>query len=107
MICPSCHLGTAQIDKRLGVLPCRLCIKRHRNLRRSSLPPEFTSDSIKQQRKMYRKDILPIHNRGQLDKGWLDRYGAKKAKQRGFTDEEIKNARYVWDGVDEYYPSHV
>ncbi|MBU6501158.1 hypothetical protein KGQ33_05020 [Patescibacteria group bacterium] len=56
---------------------------------------------------MYRKDILPIHNRGQLDKGWLDRYGAKKAKQRGFTDEEIKNARYVWDGVDEYYPSHV
>lgn len=87
----------------LGSMPCASCQKRLTSLPTAQSQIEFTSESIKTQRKIHRRDILPMHNRGELDRAWVNRYGEKKAKQHGFTDKEIKNARYVWSGSDEYY----
>lgn len=107
MKCNICHIGKARIHPRYGLLPCLSCEKKQASLRSPLTPVEFTSESIKEQRKAYRKDFLPMHNRGELDKGFVERYGAKKAKEHGFTDKEIKNARYVWSGKDEYYKSEL
>lgn len=105
--CPSCHIGKAKLHPIYGLLPCAKCQKKHQQLVSAKDQVEFTSDSIKLQRQTYRSDYLPMHNRGYLDKGWLDKYGAKKAKQHGFSEKEIKNAKYVWSGVDEYYKDHI
>lgn len=105
MRCLTCRGEGAVIDKVYGILPCNSCRLRQKNLLKPQKQAEFTSESIKEQRRTHRKDFMPAH-RGGLDKAWLDRYGAKKAKQRGFSDKEIKEAKYVWDGVDEYYKEH-
>ncbi|HEX8966226.1 MAG TPA: hypothetical protein VF820_07385 [Patescibacteria group bacterium] len=105
MICSKCHIGKSVIHPQFGILPCTSCQKAQGRLRSPKSPVEFTSESIKEQRKAYRKDFLPMHNRGELDKGWVDRFGTKKAKEHGFSDREIKKAKYVWSGSDEYYKS--
>lgn len=65
---------------------------------------EFTTESIKEQRKEYSRDIVPMHNRGELNKDWLDIYGPTNAKKHGFTDKEIKDAKYA--NFDTYYDKH-
>lgn len=97
MLCPTCHTHSANVHPILGILPCSICNKKHQQLQGSSSLVEFTTDSIREQRKAYWRDILPSHNRGELNKAWLDRWGTKKAKERGFTDSEIKHAKYNWN----------
>ena len=97
MLCPSCFTNEAQQHITYGILACAACTAKRRRLLSPSNPQEFTTESIKEQRKAHTSDFLPMHNRGELDKGWVDRYGAKKAKQHGFSDNEIKRAKYVWN----------
>lgn len=101
MRCPSCHKGEAKTHYQLGVIPCDDCRNRQSTLAHPGADIEFTSDDIKEQRKAYSKDILQPHRKGQLSKEWLDQYGSKAAKDRGFSDSEIESAKPVWN--DEVY----
>lgn len=105
MNCFTCKKNPAIIDKRFGVLPCQACQDRHSGYIRKGELQEFTSESIKQQRKEFGDDIMPWENRGELNKAKLDRYGAKEAKKHGFTDKEIKHAKYVWNS-EKYYKDY-
>lgn len=102
MVCPVCKVNDAVFDEYYGWLPCLSCRKRQKTLRKPTKQVEFTSSDIKLQRRAYLKDFLPMHNRGQLSKEWLDTYGTKKAKQRGFSDTEIKKAKKTWTS-ETYY----
>lgn len=65
-------------------------------------PVEFTSESIKNQRKEFHNDILQPHRKGQLSKEWVKVYGKKQAKKRGFSDKEINEAKNVWTDLTFY-----
>ena len=98
--CPACGKNDAIKDDYWGILPCKSCQDRQANLNKPKAQTEFTSDSIKEQRKIYAKDIEADHRSGQLNKAWLDIHGVKAAKRRGYTDKEIKEAKYVYAGDD-------
>lgn len=65
---------------------------------------EFTSDDIKLQRKEYSKDIIQANRKGELSKEFVETYGASVAKRQGYSDKEIKSAKYVWDN---YYDNNL
>ncbi len=101
MKCLECHNNNATKDPKLGILPCRDCRKRQAALPRPRIQIEFTSDSIKQQRKVMKNSIIQPHYKGQLDKRYVDLYGADRVLRRGFSQDEIKKAKYL--NIDEYY----
>lgn len=57
---------------------------------------------------MYSKDIIQPHRKGELSKEWLESgtNRVERAKQMGFSEREIKNAKYVWSGDDTYYKKY-
>jgi len=101
--CPSCHHRIAIRHPIYGILPCKECKRRQSQLPKPGKLPEFTSESIKQQRKEFHKDIEQPHRAGQLNKAWMDEVGEQQAKNWGFSDKEIKSAKYVYRGDDTYY----
>lgn len=104
MICNSCRKNKAVYDDYYGYLPCEDCRKKQENLKRPGKVPEFTSDSIKEGRKAYFDDYHPAHRKGIASREFREQYGEKAMKRQGFTDKEIKNAKYVWkNGDDSYY----
>lgn len=100
MLCPVCRKNKALYDEYYGYLPCATCFKTQSSLPKPQTQVEFVGEDIKNQRKAFSQDIRPAHRKGKLDRGFIDKYGAEKAKRQGFTEEEIKNSTYVWDGDD-------
>jgi hypothetical protein len=96
--CPSCFSASAQKHISLGLLPCKSCQDKHDNLLSPSMPIEIIPDRIKAERQERGDSIEQPHLRGELNKKWLDLWGTGAAKERGFTDKEIKKAKYVYDG---------
>lgn len=105
MLCKQCNQNPAFVHPAFGILACEECRGIQAILPKPGKQTEFTSQDIKEQRKAYSDDILQTHNRGQLSKEYLDRYGVQAVKRRGFSDKEIKNAKYVWND-DKYYKEH-
>lgn len=99
MRCLNCHKGKAIIHPRLGILPCIDCQTKQASYIKPGAFTEFTTDDIKQQRGEFADDIEQTHYKGALNKRWVEIYGKEAAKKRGFSDEEIKHAEYVMDGV--------
>ncbi len=92
-------------DPVLGIPPyCFDCQNNLKSFR--TKVPEFAGEKIKEARQMYAPDIEQPHYKGHLNKGWVDLHGEKKALERGFTKEEIKNAQYVYSGSDSYYKKY-
>lgn len=102
--CFNCSKNEAVKDDFYGWLPCLSCRGRQNKIPKARKQVEFVGEDIKSQRKAYGTDILPAHRKGVLDKGFIDRYGVKKAKEQDFSDEEIKKAKYVWE--EGYYKEH-
>lgn len=101
--CPNCNISPATLDALYGVLPCPRCHAHQKTLQKPTvLPVEFINRAIKEQRTAYLNDFLPMHNRGELSKEWVEKYGEKKALQHGFSKKEIKKARNVWNS-EKYY----
>jgi hypothetical protein len=103
MKCPNCKTNDAITDPFYGCLSCDSCQQRQSGLVKPNKQIEFTSEGIKQQRRLYGQDTWGLHRKGELSKEWVDKYGAKKAMQRGFSKQEIKNAKNVWKGSETYY----
>ncbi len=103
MKCPVCKINDAIFDEYWGYLPCKPCQDRQSKLDKPKTQIEFTSDSIKEQRKANADDIEADHRSGVLNKKWVDIHGVEAAKCRGYTDKEIKEAKYVYSGDTTYY----
>lgn len=104
MLCGVCKKNKAIYDEYYGWLPCKECTERQaKKTKPGSSIPEFAGDDIREGRNMHADDIEQPHYRGHLNKKWLDLYGKKAALRRGFTKEEIKNAKYVYNGLTKYY----
>ena len=99
-LCPSCKTNKARLHSVYGVIPCEECSAK--NLQRPGSTIEFTSESIKEQRKEFADDIEQPHHGGELNKRWLEIYGEDLAIKRGFTKKEIKNAKYTWNDLRYY-----
>ena len=88
MLCLNCNLYETRLHPTLGYVNCDNCLNKPMAVPNRCI--EFTTDSIREQRKAHFDDIHPFHNKGEASKEWIVRYGVKKAKQHGLTDKEIK-----------------
>jgi hypothetical protein len=98
-LCPNCFTNQAQEHLTLGVLPCSPCKTRLDNFPTPQQAAEIIPDYIKEERKERQDSIEQPHFKGELNKKWVDLWGKKAAKERGFSEKEIKNAKYVNDKV--------
>jgi hypothetical protein len=99
MKCPVCKVNDAVQDLYWGYLPCKECRDKQSGLKKpGGAIPEFVGEDIKLQRQKYHKDIVPDHRKGELNKEYVDLYGKDRVKKMGYSEKEIKNARYVYSG---------
>ena len=102
MKCPVCQKNKSDYDAKLGVIPCKECRERQRQLPKAGAQSEWTSEEIKENRKAYADDIIQPYRAGELSKEYIDKYGAKSIKA---SKSEIKKAGYTWQ-EDKYYKEH-
>lgn len=100
ILCLNCSIRPAIAHPTLGWLVCKPCQNKLHPLPKTQ--SELPGEQIKEQRKMFKKEMIQPWNRGELSKEYLDQYGSKGIKA---TQEEIRNAKNVWTGdpVTSYY----
>lgn len=101
MKCLQCNVGEAIKHKTYGYLYCSQCQSRHKGYSKVPEPIEITTQSIKDQRKEYKDDIIQPWRDGHLSKEYLEKYGEKK--RIVITKEDAKNARNVWTENSYYH----
>ena len=94
MICPRCRKNKAVYNYHYGYLPCNKCLSEESTPPRRSV--EFTTNSIKDSRQEYRRDILQPWDGDTLSKEYLEEYGTQGVQA---TDDQIKNAKYTHKGI--------
>lgn len=99
MLCPSCYKNKGKQTLQGNLLPCTQCQERQDKLFSPNEPVEIIPDYIKDERKERQDSIEQPHIKGELNKRWVDLWGKQEAKKRGFSEKEIKNAKYVYDGL--------
>lgn len=100
VMCPNCGKEAALLHPQFGYIPCKDC--QEKETIKPNNQVEFTSENIKEQRKQYFDDIHGAHRSGVASKEFKERWGEDAMKRQGFTEQEIKNAKYVWRD-DSYY----
>lgn len=99
MKCLNCNKEPALFVTGRGYLPGKKCQQIPTKKPQKSV--EFTTDTIKTQRKAYAPDLIQPWREGELSKEYLEQHGTKGIK---VTPEEIAKAEYVWRGdVGDYY----
>ena len=101
--CPSCFNAPAIVHPQLGLLPCASCKARQDRLPSPNQAVEIIPDTIKAEREERADSIEQPHLKGELNKKYVDLWGADEARKRGFTEKEIKNAKYVYDQTPTRY----
>lgn len=99
MTCPSCFKNPATTHPHLGVLPCAVCQTRQALLVSPEKQAEIIPERIKSERQERQDSIEQPHFKGELNKRYIDLWGEDEARKRGFSEKEIKNAKYVMDQV--------
>lgn len=93
MKCPNCNKHNAVIDSQYGVTFCLTCRKKETDT--PKLGYEFTTESIKGQRREYMRDIEQPWRDGILSREYLEEYGTQGIEA---TEEDINNAKYTNKG---------
>lgn len=57
---------------------------------------EWVPDRIREERKMFKNDLIQPFRDGQLSKEFVDLYGTKNLD---VTDKEVRNAKNVWQDL--------
>lgn len=96
MLCPICRNHESLVHPQYGALPCKHCTARRSTLKSPDKQVEFTSKSIKHQRKEYAKSIIQPYRDGEVSKEYLDAYGKKNIRA---TEKQIKQSRNVWGDI--------
>lgn len=97
MKCPSCQLNQAE-KSNYGYVNCKECQIRQRKLKKADRQLEWTSDSVREQRRAHHEDIIQPFRNGELSKEYVSQYGTKSIK---VDKREVKKAKNVWN--DKYY----
>jgi hypothetical protein len=87
-----------------GLMPCLDCQKRQRNLTKPKQAIEVTTSQIKEDRKIFKTDIVQPFRDSNLSKEFVEAYPDKvkqMVKEGHVTEREVKESRPVWDL--EYY----
>ena len=90
--CPICLKEPANISPAFGILPGEMCQEEHDSISTNEYL-EFTSDSIKSERKEYHRSMLQPYVGGVLSKEYIEEYGT--GKLANVTAKDIKNAKYT------------
>jgi hypothetical protein len=104
-LCLICRKRKAVNIPPFGWLPCEVCRKRQQEITKPKVSAEVTTDQIKEDRKIFKKDITQPFRQGELSKEFVEANPeqVKKMVEEGHvTQEEIKNAKNVWI-ENEYY----
>lgn len=83
-----------------GYLPCLVCRKRQRELVKPSITVEITTAKIKEDRQVYKKDILQPFRDSHLSKEYVEAYPERVGqmlKEGNITVKEVNEAKEVWD----------
>lgn len=94
--CPTCK-NEGVIDPQYGLIACLSC--REQTTKLSERTYEFVPEHIKEERKEFKDQTIQPFRNGSVSREYLELYGDKHIKA---SDEEIKNAKYVWNDL-EYY----
>ena len=94
--CPVCLKGKAQMHKIYGVLPCEVCEEESERVSTLNNVFEFTSPSIKNDRKERAGSMLQPYVDGVLSREFIERHGTSRLE--GVTKKDIKEAKYVYKG---------
>lgn len=97
MKCLVCKKNEAVVHHSYGIIPCDAC--RSKQKHKVSKQVEFTTDSIREQRKQYKDHLIQPFRKGILSKEYIELHGTK-----GITvsKDEVKKAKYVWQD-EQYY----
>lgn len=96
--CLVCNKRPAIKDPTYGIIPCQMCQDQQAERGLPKKQVEFTSRSIKDQRKEFKDHLIQPFRKGILSKEYVDKYGTKGIK---VSDQEVKKAKNVW--TDETY----
>jgi hypothetical protein len=99
MLCPACFTNQGITTSQGNLLPCLECRARQDKLDSPNLPVEIIPEYIKAERKERQDSIEQPHFKGELNKRWVDLWGKQAARDKGFSEKEIENAEYVYDGT--------
>lgn len=99
MKCLICKKNEAIKHEYYGYLPCNECRARQDKQRGPDRQVEFTTDSIKTQRKEFADDIVQPFRKGELSKEYVDRYGTKGLQ---VTQKEAQKSKKVWSDTNYY-----
>jgi hypothetical protein len=97
--CPVCQKNEAQHDKIYALLPCPDCQEEARHLP-TNKQKEFTSSTIKSQRREYvQSHLQPFYN-GQLSREYIEAHGTDRLD---VTQKDIKEAKYVYKHIPRWH----
>jgi hypothetical protein len=105
MKCLICQKRKAVKIEPMGWMPCLPCRRRMQKISKPKISAEITTESIKEDRKIFKKDITQPFRNGSLSKEYVDAYPEKTKQmiQEGhITEIEAKEAKNVWT-ESEYY----
>jgi hypothetical protein len=105
--CGVCKINDAIYDDYWGYLPCRSCQEKQARLAKPGGQVEFVGEDIKLQRQKYHRDIIQSNRKGESNKEYVDVYGADRARHEGYTEKEIKNAKYVYGEEESSFNKHL
>lgn len=103
--CLICQKRNAVKVDPYGWLPCLVCRKKQQEIDKPKFTSEITTESIKEDRKIFKSDIVQPFRNGSLSKEYVDAYPEKVKQmiQEGhITESEVKEAKNVWS-ENEYY----
>ena len=83
-----------------GLLPCQSCQKSFEGVE-VNRTHEFTSSSIKGERREYAASMLQPYVNGVLSKEFIEAHGTSKLA--GVTKQDIKNAKYVYKDLPRHH----
>lgn len=92
MKCPNCKERPAIVDATYGVAFCDSCQDKEESFSKPKLGHEFTTVTIRDERKEFSRDILQPWHGGVLSKEYVEEYGTAGIEA---TKEQVENARYT------------
>ena len=90
ILCINCSKNEAQKVEPYGYIFCKPCIARQKKYKVGEAI-ELTTDEIREDRKKYSTDIVQRYRGDTANKKYIKKYGTK-----GFTEEQVKNAKDVY-----------
>lgn len=96
--CLACNKRPAIQHPSYGIIPCQACQDQQAERALPQRQVEFTTGSIREQRKEFKDHLIQPFRKGILSKEYVDKYGTKGIK---VSDHEVRNAKKVW--TDESY----